>query len=87
MPPEAAIVCEYAVPTVPVAGLAGDSVTTGQICSVMFCVPWQPLASLTRTVTLVAGDTVAVGVPLTTPVLALSVNPAGNVPAVIVQAL
>ena len=44
------------------------------------------MASFTRTVKLVAGLAKAVGVPLTTPVLAFSVSPAGKAPAVIVQA-
>ena len=86
-PPLAVKVCEKAVPTVGVGNVAGVSVTTGQICSVMVRVPWQPLASLTRKVRLVAGEAVAVGVPLITPVLALSVKPAGSVPLVSVHAL
>ena len=49
--------------------------------------PWQPLASFTRTVTEVEGLADAVGVPLITPVLALSVRPAGSVPAVTVHEL
>ena len=60
---------------------------TGQICSVMAREPWQPFASFTRTVIVVAGDAEAVGVPLMTPVLALSVKPAGSVPAVTVHEL
>ena len=82
MPPEAVIVCEYAVPTVGVGNVAGATVTTGQICRVMARVPWQPLASLTRTVMVVAGEAATVGVPLITPVSALSVRPVGKVPAV-----
>ena len=60
---------------------------TGQTCNVMAREPWQPLASLTRKVMLVAGLAEAVGVPLMTPVLVLSVSPAGRVPAVMVQVL
>jgi hypothetical protein len=40
--------------------------------------PWQPLASVARSVTLLLLG--ALGVPLTTPVAGLSVNPAGSVP-------
>ena len=87
MPPDAVIVCEYAVPTVAVASVVGENVITGQICSVIARDPWQPFASFTRTVTEVAGLAEAVGVPLMTPVLALSVNPAGSVPAVTVHEL
>jgi hypothetical protein len=41
-------------------------------------VPWQPLVSVARSVTLLL--ICALGVPLTTPVAVLSVNPAGSVP-------
>jgi hypothetical protein len=61
------------------------TVMTGQTCKAMTCVPWQPLASLTRTVMLVAGLAAAVGVPLMMPVPAPNVRPAGKVPAVMVQ--
>ncbi len=60
---------------------------TGQTCNVTACVPWQPLASFTRKVIVVAGLAEAVGVPLMTPVVALSVSPAGSVPAVTVHVL
>ena len=59
----------------------------GQICRVMARELWQPLASLTRKVMLVAGEAEAVGVPLMTPVLALRVRPAGSAPLVMVQVL
>ena len=81
------MVCEYAVPTVAVASVVGANAMTGQICSVIAREPWQPLASLTRTVMEVAGLAEAVGVPLITPVLAFSVRPAGSVPLVTVHAL
>ena len=60
---------------------------TGQICSVIARDPWQPFASFARTVIVVAGLAEVVGVPLMTPVPALSVKPAGNVPAVTVHEL
>ena len=85
--PLAVTVCEYAELIVPFGNVAGVSVTTGQTCSVMEREPWQPLTSLVRTVMLVAGEAEAVGVPLMTPVLALSVRPVGSVPEVMVQAL
>jgi hypothetical protein len=75
------------VPTVVVASVVGENVTTGQIWNVIARDPWQPLASFTRTVTEVEGLAEAVGVPLITPVLALRVRPAGSVPAVTVHEL
>ena len=75
------------MPTVAAVSVAGESVTTGQICSVMACVPWHPLVSLTRTVMLVAGEADAVGVPEITPVLALRLKPVGSAPVVMVQEL
>jgi hypothetical protein len=60
---------------------------TGQICSVIACVPWQPLASFTRMETFTPRLFAVVGVPLMTPVLALSASPAGSVPLVTVQVL
>ena len=48
------------------------------VVKVMACVPWQPLASVARMVTLPLDG--LVGVPLTTPELELRVRPAGSVP-------
>ena len=77
--PLAVMVCEYALPTVPCARLAGATVMTGQLMAkVAASVPWQPLVSVARNVTLLL--ICVVGVPLTTPVLAFSERPAGNVP-------
>ena len=73
------------VPTVAAGIAVGLTVIAEQICKVMTCVPWQPLASLTRTVNEMAGLAEAVGVPLMMPVLALSDNPTGSPPEVIVQ--
>ena len=87
MPPDALMVCEYAVPTVAVDSVVGENVITGQICRVIAREPWQPFASLARTVIDVAGLAEAVGVPEMTPVLAFKVRPAGSVPLVTVHAL
>ena len=81
------MVCEYAVPTVGAVSVVDASVMTGQICSVTACEPWQPLASLARTVMVVAGEAEAVGVPLMTPVLAFNVKPLGSVPLMTVHEL
>ena len=78
-PPVAATVCEYDVPTDPEGSEVVEMVMTGQpIAKVMDCVPWQPLASVARMVTLLL--LCAVGVPLTTPVLLLRDRPEGSVP-------
>ncbi len=87
MPPDAVMACEYAEPMTGGVSVVGASVMTGHTCSVTARVPWQPLASFTRTVIVVAGLAEAVGVPLMTPLLALSESPAGSVPAVIVHVL
>ena len=59
---------------------------TGQTCTVITCVPWQPLASVVRMETLTPAALEVVGVPEMTPVLELSVSPAGSVPLVTVHA-
>jgi hypothetical protein len=53
------------------AGVATTAKVTARVL-------WQPLASVARSVTLLLLG--ALGVPLTTPVAVLSVNPAGSVP-------
>ena len=75
------------MPTTGAVSVAGARLSTGQTCRVTVCVPWQPLASFTRTVMEVAGLTETEGVPLMTPVLALSERPVGSVPLVMVQVL
>ena len=76
------MLCEYAVPMVGVGRVVGVNAMTGQICSVTARVAWQPLASFTRTVIVVAGLAEAVGVPLITPVVALSEAHDGKVPEI-----
>ena len=57
---------------------------TGQLmANVIASVPAHPLASVARSVTLLL--IWVLGVPLTTPVLALSVKPAGSVPLATVK--
>ena len=67
------------MPIVPCVSVAVEMVMAEQlVVKVMACVPWQPFASVARMVTLLLAG--LVGVPLTTPVLALSARPAGRVP-------
>ena len=64
----AASVCEYALPTVPSGSVAVEMVMAGQpMAKVIACVPWQPLASVVRMVTLTPVPFAVVGVPLITP--------------------
>jgi hypothetical protein len=60
-------------------------VTTGQILRFKTRVPMQPSESVARTVMLVPAPLEVVGVPVMAPVLALSVKPAGSVPAEIAK--
>ena len=85
VPPLALMEVLCAVPTTPAARVLGLTVMTGQICTVIACVPWQPAASVTLTVTLEPGDDTAVGVPEITPVELFSVRPEGRLPLMIVQ--
>ena len=82
-PPVAVMVCEKAVPTVPVVVMA-PSEMTGQILSVYGRLPVQPFASVAVMVRLVPAPFEAVGVPLSTPAV-VNVRPAGSVPLVTVK--
>ena len=87
MPPVAARVCEYAVPTCPFGReevetirVAGTTVSDRLTVAVWAGEP----ESVTLNVN-AAFDTAAVGVPPISPVAAVKVSPAGRVPAVRVQ--
>ena len=83
MPPVALAVCEYAVPTVPFDSVAGFTVIAAFTVTLY---AWEPVAPRPSVAVTVKFDVAAVvGVPVIAPVAAANDNPAGKLPAVMLN--
>jgi len=84
VPPAALTVWLYVVPTVPAGSVGGFTVTAAFTVNVNARDPVAPLPSVAVIVKLPVAA--VVGVPVIAPVDALSVSPAGSVPALMLNA-